>query len=104
MVIRPVTDLRNHFPEVEKDLKESGELYLTKNGYGSAVLLSIEEYTKLKGVNDIPGPVKKKKPKSDRGIFRRYADPELISAEKHAGREYVMDRIEKYVDGGRSRE
>lgn len=45
--IKPVSDLRNKFPEIEQ-LVQSGEpVYLTKNGYGSMVLLSLEAYTRL---------------------------------------------------------
>lgn len=43
--IRPVSDLRNKFPEIEELVIESSEpVFLTKNGYGSMVLLSIEQY------------------------------------------------------------
>ncbi len=46
--IRPVSDLRNKFPEVESQVLQSGEpVYLTKNGYGSMVLMSIEQYAAL---------------------------------------------------------
>lgn len=46
--IRPVSDLRNKFPEIESTVLKSGEpVYLTKNGYGSMVLLSLEQYTAL---------------------------------------------------------
>lgn len=44
--IRPVTDLRNHYPEVESDL-ERGPVVLTKNGYGASVLVSIALYDRL---------------------------------------------------------
>ena len=44
--IRPVTDLRNRYPEVEYDL-EHGPVVLTKNGYGVSVLVSIGLYDKL---------------------------------------------------------
>lgn len=44
--IRPVTDLRNHYPEVESDL-ERGPVVLTKNGYGASVLVSIGLFDKL---------------------------------------------------------
>lgn len=54
MIIKPVTDLRNHFPDVEKDIREKGEVFLTKNGYAAAVLLSIDEYTALKGNDTLP--------------------------------------------------
>ena len=46
--IRPVSDLRNKFPELEETVMESNEpVFLTKNGYGTMVLLSIEQYSAL---------------------------------------------------------
>lgn len=46
--IRPVSDLRNKFPEIEETVLRSGEpVFLTKNGYGSMVLLSLEQYAEL---------------------------------------------------------
>lgn len=45
--IRPVSDLRNNFAELEKTVSGGQPIYLTKNGYGKMVLLSIEEYSKL---------------------------------------------------------
>ena len=45
--IRPVSDLRNKFTEIESVVKEGEAVYLTKNGYGSMVVLSMEKYSKL---------------------------------------------------------
>ena len=46
--IRPVSDLRNKYPEIEKTvLKDNEEVYLTKNGYGTMVIMSIQKYEKL---------------------------------------------------------
>ena len=46
--IRPVSDLRNKYPEIEEIvLKEDEAVYLTKNGYGSMVVMSLEKYAKL---------------------------------------------------------
>ncbi len=45
--IRPVSDLRNNFTELEKEVKSGQPIFLTKNGYGTMVLLSIEEYSRL---------------------------------------------------------
>ena len=46
--IRPVSDLRNKYPEIEEMvLKEDEAVYLTKNGYGSMVVMSIEKYSDL---------------------------------------------------------
>jgi len=45
--IRPVSDLRNKFPEIEEIVKKGSPVYLTKNGYGSMVVLSLEQYAAL---------------------------------------------------------
>jgi prevent-host-death family protein len=46
--IRPVSDLRNKFPEIEETVIDSGApVFLTKNGYGTMVLMSIEQYSEL---------------------------------------------------------
>ena len=46
--IRPVSDLRNKFPEIEDIVVREGQpVFLTKNGYGSMVVLSLEKYAEL---------------------------------------------------------
>lgn len=45
--IRPVSDLRNKFPEIEMLVNEGQPVYLTKNGYGARVVLTLEEYASL---------------------------------------------------------
>lgn len=45
--IRPVSDLRNKFPDIEKIVNSGEPVYLTKNGYGSMVVLSLEAYSSL---------------------------------------------------------
>lgn len=47
MQIRPVSDLRNKFTEIEKTVNEGQPVYLTKNGYGSMVVMSLEQYSLL---------------------------------------------------------
>lgn len=43
--IRPVSDLRNHFAEITREVQESKEpVFLTKNGVGSIVVMSMESY------------------------------------------------------------
>lgn len=50
--IRPVSDLRNKFPEIESTVLNSGQpVFLTKNGYGSMVVMSLEQYSSL--TNDV---------------------------------------------------
>ena len=45
--IRPVSDLRNKFTEVEKEVNGGNPVFLTKNGYGTMVILSISAYSNL---------------------------------------------------------
>lgn len=47
IIIRPVSDLRNKFPEIESVVREGEPVYLTKNGYGSMVVMSLEKYAEL---------------------------------------------------------
>jgi len=45
--IRPVSDLRNKFPEIESTISNGQPVYLTKNGYGSMVVMSLDKYAEL---------------------------------------------------------
>jgi prevent-host-death family protein len=45
--IRPVSDLRNKFPEIESAVRNGEPVYLTKNGYGTMVVMSLERYAEL---------------------------------------------------------
>ena len=49
--IRPVSDLRNKFTEIERVVKNGEPVYLTKNGYGAMVVMSLEKYAEI--TNDI---------------------------------------------------
>ena len=43
--IRPISDLRNKFSDISKAVHESHEpVYLTKNGRGDMVVMSLEAY------------------------------------------------------------
>jgi len=60
--IRPISDLRNNFAEISNIVHtEKTPVFLTKNGYGHMVVMSIEDY-------------------QDRA-FRREIDLKLIDAE-----------------------
>ncbi len=46
--IRPISDLRNKYTELEEEIAESNApIFLTKNGYGKMVLMSIEQFSEL---------------------------------------------------------
>lgn len=45
MQIRPVSDLRNKYSEIENVvIRTKSPVFLTKNGYGSMVLMSLQMY------------------------------------------------------------
>lgn len=47
-MIRPVSDLRNNFAEISKIVHEKKQpVFLTKNGFGDMVVLSMEAYENL---------------------------------------------------------
>lgn len=47
-MIRPVSDLRNNFADISKTVHETAQpVFLTKNGYGDMVVLSMEAYENL---------------------------------------------------------
>lgn len=46
MIIKSSTSLRNEYAEISNICKQSGEpVFLTKNGEGDLVIMSIEEYS-----------------------------------------------------------
>ena len=77
--IRPVSDLRNKYPEIEElVLKEDEAVYLTKNGYGSMVVMSIEKYANLMKEID-----------EERALEARFANVDL---------EKALDQAEEELD------
>ena len=52
--IRPVSDLRNKFPEIEEIVVNSNTpVFLTKNGYGTMVLISVNNTLHLQTTSNI---------------------------------------------------
>ena len=48
IMIRPVSDLRNKFPEIKKTvLGSNSPVFLTKNSYWTMALMSLEQYSAL---------------------------------------------------------
>lgn len=78
--IRPVSDLRNHFPEIEQlVLSQEEPVFLTKNGYGSMVVMSLEQYAAL------TDPIEQKLDEADRAAEAsptRYTGDEVFQQVK----------------------
>lgn len=55
--IRPMTDLRNTNEISELCHAKNEPIFITKNGYGDLVVMSIEAYDKLIGNNEIDAAI-----------------------------------------------
>ncbi|MDR3284100.1 MAG: type II toxin-antitoxin system Phd/YefM family antitoxin [Treponema sp.] len=52
--IRPISDLRNNFTEISREVHETNEpVFLTKNGYGDMVVMSIQAWEETQFENEI---------------------------------------------------
>lgn len=59
-MIRPVSDLRNNFTQISSVLHSEDEpIFLTKNGVGDIVVMSIEHYEKQMAKIDLYGKLEK---------------------------------------------
>ena len=84
--IRPVSDLRNKFPEIEDIVIREGQpVYLTKNDHGSMVVLSLEKYAEL--TDDIE-------------LKLDEADRESDSTDIRHTHDEVFSRVRARVNGG----
>jgi len=80
--IRPVSDLRNNFTEISRAVHETGEpIFLTKNGYGDMVVMSIEAYEAKQFENEIVQKLKEAQVEA-KSIDIRYSHEEVISGLK----------------------
>ena len=53
-MIRPVSDLRNNFADISRTVHETAKpVFLTKNGYGDMVVMSMEAYESLRFESEV---------------------------------------------------
>ena len=80
--IRPVSDLRNNFAEISRSVHETGEpVFLTKNGYGDMVVMSIEAYEARQFESEIFHKLKEAQIEA-KSTDIRYSHDEVISGLK----------------------
>lgn len=81
--IRPVSDLRNKFPEIENLVNDGNPVYLTKNGYGTMVVMSLEQYSYL--VDNVE-------------LKLDEADKQAAESTKRLSHEAVFGKVRKSID------
>ena len=80
--IRPVSDLRNNFTEISRMVHETQEpVFLTKNGYGDMVVMSIEAYEARQFESEIFHKLKEAQIEA-KSTDMRYSHEEIISGLK----------------------
>ena len=53
-MIRPVSDLRNNFADISRTVHKTAKpVFLTKNGYGDMVVMSMEAYEGLRFESEV---------------------------------------------------
>ncbi|MBR4241454.1 MAG: type II toxin-antitoxin system Phd/YefM family antitoxin [Eubacterium sp.] len=82
--IRPVSDLRNNFADISKTVHETGKpVFLTKNGFGDMVVLSMEAYENMQFESEIYIKLKEAE-KETKLSERRFSAKEVLSELKGA--------------------
>ena len=83
-MIRPVSDLRNIFAEISKTVHETAQpVFLTKNGYGDMVVLSMEAFENLQFESEIYFKLQAAERKAELSS-ERYSSKDVLKAMKDA--------------------
>ena len=83
-MIRPVSDLRNNFAEISKTVHETAKpVFLTKNGYGDMVVLSMEAYENLQFDSEVYFKLKEAEREAEI-TEKRYSSKDVLKAMKEA--------------------
>lgn len=78
--IRPVSDLRNNFAEISRTVHESGQpVFLTKNGFGDMVVLSMEAYENLQFDSEVYFKLKEAELEAEQNNTR-YSSKDVLKA------------------------
>ena len=83
-LIRPVSDLRNHFADISKTVHETDQpVFLTKNGYGDLVVLSMEAFENLQFESEVYYKLQAAEREAALSNLR-YSSKEVLDAMKEA--------------------
>ena len=82
--IRPVSDLRNNFADISKVVHETGKpVFLTKNGVGDLVVLSMDAYENMQFESEIYFKMKEAE-KEAKLTDKRFSAKEVLNELKGA--------------------
>ena len=85
--IRPVSDLRNNFAEISQTVHETQQpVFLTKNGFGDMVVMSMEAYENLQFESEVYLKLKEAEREAEINSTR-YSSKDVLKALKKAAGE-----------------
>jgi len=83
-MIRPVSDLRNNFADISRTLHETAQpVFLTKNGYGDMVVLSMEAFESLQFESEVYFKLQAAEREAEL-TDKRYSSKEVLQAMREA--------------------
>ena len=83
-MIRPVSDLRNNFADISKTVHETAQpVFLTKNGYGDMVVLSMEAFENLQFESEVYFKLQEAEKEAEL-TDQRYSSKDVLKAMKDA--------------------
>jgi len=83
-LIRPVSDLRNNFAEISKTVHETAQpVFLTKNGYGNMVVLSMEAFQNMQFESEVYSKLLEAEREAE-NTNKRYSSKDVLNAMKQA--------------------
>lgn len=83
-MIRPVSDLRNNFAEISRTVHETAQpVFLTKNGYGDMVVLSMEAFENLQFESEVYFKLQEAE-REAKLTEQRYSSKDVLKAMKAA--------------------
>ena len=83
-MIRPVSDLRNSFSDISKTVHETAKpVFLTKNGYGDMVVLSMEAFESLQFESEVYFKLQEAEREAEL-TDKRYSSKEVLRAMRTA--------------------
>ena len=83
-LIRPVSDLRNNFADISKTVHETAQpVFLTKNGYGDIVVMSMEAFESLQFESEVYSKLQAAEREAEL-TDKRYSSKEVLQAMREA--------------------
>ena len=83
-MIRPISDLRNNFADISKTVHETAQpVFLTKNGYGDMVVLSMAAFENLQFESEVYFKLQEAEKEAEL-TDQRYSSKDVLKAMKDA--------------------